>query len=49
MLRLLSRSLSEISAVSFAVFLFFFLYRGFWQAPADTGAAIAHTYWFCAI
>ena len=49
MLRLLSRWLSEISAVVFAVFLFFFLYRGFWQAPADPAAAIAHTYWFCAI
>lgn len=49
MLRRVSRSISEIAAVSFALFLFFFLYRGFWRAPADPAAAISHTYWFCAI
>ena len=49
MWRLISRSISEISAVLFALFLFFFLYQGFWEAPAETGDAITHTYLFCAI
>ncbi len=47
--RFISRSVSEFSAVAFALFLFFFFYEDFWQAPTDVEASITHTYWFCAI
>ncbi len=47
--RFISRSISEFTAVAFALFLFFFFYEDFWQAPTDVEASITHTYWFCAI
>ena len=47
--RFISRSISELSAVTFAVFLYFFFYKDFWQAPTDVNEAITHTYLFCAI
>jgi hypothetical protein len=47
--RLISRSISELSAVTFAVFLYFFFYKDFWQAPTDVDKATTYTYLFCAI
>jgi hypothetical protein len=48
--RFISRSISELSAVAFAIFLYFFFYKDFWQVPStDADQAITNTYLFCAI